>query len=519
MGGIEVLGDILAHHAGERPDKPALVFEGRTTTYAGLLAHSNQVGRALAAVGCGKGTRVAQIGRNSDVFHEMLFGAALVGSVLVAVNWRLAPPEIAYIINDAKAEVIFVGREYCETIEKLLPELPTIRHVVAIDGGHPAWPAFEAWRDAQADGPLSKAVAPADVALQMYTSGTTGHPKGAMLTHANFVTALSAGVEHIAGWSVDDMNLVVMPQFHIAGAGWGVFGLFVGASNVVMRDVDPGAILALIQQHKITRVFMVPAVILFCLQHPNCAKTDFSSLQVIAYGASPIPLPLLQQAVKVFRCDFVQVYGLTETTGAVTQLPAEDHSADGNPRMASCGKPYGDVELKIVDTDGNALKPREIGEICCRTRQNMAGYWNQPEASARAIRGEWFHTGDAGYLDEDGYLYIYDRVKDMVVSGGENIYPAEVESALFGFEGVADVAVIGVPDEKWGEAVKAIVVKKPGATFTADDLIAYARTRIAGYKVPKSVDFAEALPRNPSGKILKRELRAPYWEGRERQVH
>ena len=519
MADYKVLGDILAAHAATRPDAVALAFEGRETTYDGFAKRCNQVGRALIASGCGKGTRVAQIGRNSDVFYEMLFGAGLVGSVLVAVNWRLAPPEIAYIINDAKAEVIFVGREYYETIEALLPELPTIRQVIAVDGDHADWEAYETWRAAESEDAPAVTVAPEDVALQMYTSGTTGHPKGAMLTHANFIVALQAGVEGIPGWSPDNISLVVMPQFHIAGAGWGVFGIFVGGKNVVLRDVDPGAILKVMETDRINSVFMVPAVIMFCLQHPACKDTDFSALKLICYGASPIPVPLLQAAVGVFKCDFAQVYGLTEVTGAITCLPPEDHSAEGNPRMASCGKPYGDVELKIADADGNAMKPREIGEVCCRTRQNMAGYWNQPEASARAIRGEWFHTGDAGYLDEDGYLYIYDRVKDMVVSGGENIYPAEVESALAGFDGVADVAVIGVPDEKWGEAVKAIVVKKPDANFTAEDLIKYARTQIAGYKVPKSVDFATELPRNPSGKILKRELRVPYWEGHERQVN
>jgi acyl-CoA synthetase (AMP-forming)/AMP-acid ligase II len=232
-----------------------------------------------------------------------------------------------------------------------------------------------------------------------------------------------------------------------------------------------------------------------------------------------MPLELLRKSMAVFKCQFAQVYGLTETTGAITYLPPEDHDPNGNERMKSCGKPFSSVEIKIVDEQGNTLPPREVGEIITRSKQNMKGYWNLPEATAKAIKGEWFYTGDAGYTDEEGYVYIYDRVKDMIVSGGENIYPAEVESAIFGHPAVADVAVIGVPDEKWGESVKAVIVKKPGVEATGDEIIAYARERIASYKVPRSVDFVEALPRNPTGKILKREIRAPYWEGRERQVN
>jgi len=309
-----------------------------------------------------------------------------------------------------------------------------------------------------------------------------------------------------------------MPQFHIAGTMWGIIGLYAGAEGVVMRDVVPAAILESIQRDRITKAFMVPAVILFLLQQPTCKDTDFSSLELIVYGASPMPMDLLRNAIKALGCGFAQVYGLTETTGAITYLGAEEHTADGSERMKSCGLPIGDVEVAIFDPMDKPVPTGEIGEIVCRTALNMKGYWNKPDATANAIRNGWFHSGDAGYMDADGYVYIYDRVKDMIISGGENIYPAEVESALFGHPAVADVAVIGVPDATWGEQVKAIVVKAPGADVDADALIAYTRERIAHYKAPKSVDFVDALPRNPSGKILKRTLREPYWEGHERQV-
>jgi long-chain acyl-CoA synthetase len=286
-----------------------------------------------------------------------------------------------------------------------------------------------------------------------------------------------------------------------------------------MRDPDPAAILRLIPEYRVTKAFFVPALILFLLQVPQCAETDFSSLELIVYGASPAPIDLVRKAVKVFGCGLAQVYGLTETTGAITYLGPEIHSAGDPERLKSCGQAMNGVELRVVDGAGREVATGDVGEVVCRSPQVMLGYWNQSEATNRAIRNGWFHTGDAGYLDKDGYLYIYDRVKDMIISGGENIYPAEVENALFSHPAVADVAVIGVPDEKWGEAVKAFVVKKPGTEVSAEDLIIFARERIAGYKVPRSIDFVDTLPRNPTGKILKRELRKPYWAGRERQVH
>jgi long-chain acyl-CoA synthetase len=310
-----------------------------------------------------------------------------------------------------------------------------------------------------------------------------------------------------------------MPLFHIGGSGWALVGFYRGVETVLMRDPDPTAILRLIPEYRITKAFMVPALLLFLMQVPLCKTTDFSSLELIVYGASPAPIDLVRNALKTFGCDLAQVYGLTETTGAITYLPPEDHDENNAERLKSCGKAMTGIEIRAVDADGNDVGVGDVGEIITRSPQNMLGYWNQPEATRRAIRGEWFHTGDAGYLDADGYIYIYDRVKDMIISGGENIYPAEVESALFSHPAVADVAVIGIPDERWGEAVKAMVVRKPGTNVTADELIGFARERIAHFKAPRSIDFVETLPRTPTGKILKRELRKPFWAGQERQVH
>jgi acyl-CoA synthetase (AMP-forming)/AMP-acid ligase II len=516
---IATVAEVARHHAKTRPERIALHFEGQRISYETLDRRASQVAQGLIAAGANPQSRVAVLAKNGPDFFELWFGAAKAGVVLVPVNYRLAPPEIAYVVNDAAAELLFVGADFYAAIEKVRADLKTVRRIFALDGPHADWVEYEAWRERQETSDPLLPLNGGDVAIQMYTSGTTGHPKGAQLTHDNLLTLLPSVMDQWGSWRGSDVNLVCMPLFHIGGSGWALVGLYCGVENVLTRDFDPAAILRLVPRHRITKALFVPAMMLFLLQQPQCRDTDFSSLDLVVYGASPAPLDLVRKALATFGCGLAQVYGLTETTGGITYLPPEDHGEHAVERMKSCGRPMRGVELKIVDGAGKELPPGEVGEVICRTPQIMRGYWNLAEATRRSIRDGWFHTGDAGYLDRDGYLYIYDRVKDMIVSGGENIYPAEVESALFGHPAVADVAVIGVPDAQWGEAVKAIVVRKPGAGATAMELIDYARERIAGYKLPRSIEFAEALPRNPSGKILKSELREPYWRGRERQVN
>ena len=514
---VDTLADLSRAQAAALPGDVAMVFEGRETSYGALDRRANQVAGGFADERLSRGARVALLAKNTDTYYEILLGASKAGAVLVPVNWRLAPAEIAFIVNDSGAELMIVGAEFTGLVEDLRAELNSIGRVLALDGGHRAWPSFDDWRAGQSEVPPAAAARSGDVVVQMYTSGTTGDPKGARLTNGNICAELRAGYAAIQ-WRDDDVSLIVMPQFHIAGTVWGAYGLFAGIRNVVMRDVDPAAVIELTARERITKLFLVPAVILFMLQRPEVGDADFSSLRLIVYGASPIAQDLLRRAIAVFKCGFCQVYGLTETTGAITYLPPADHHADDGARLLSCGKPYPSVEFRIVDADDNELPAGEIGEVATRSPMNMVGYWNLPEATDAALRGGWFHTGDAGYLDEDGYLYIHDRIQDMIISGGENVYPAEVENALFSHPAVADVAVIGVPDETWGEAVKAIVVKAPDAETSEDELVAHTRDRIAHFKAPRSVDFVAELPRNPSGKILKRELRKPYWQGKERQV-
>ena len=311
-----------------------------------------------------------------------------------------------------------------------------------------------------------------------------------------------------------------MPCAHIGGTGLGVMALAAGLPGVVLSEFEPTRVFDAVVNRGVTRFFIVPAALQMLLNHPDCAKTDFSRLRYILYGASPIPLELLRQCIAMFGAEFIQNYGMTETTGTICVLPPEDHFVEGNERMRSAGKPLPGVEMIIRGPNGQALPPREIGEICTRSSNNMLHYWKLPEATASTMDADgWVATGDVGYMDEDGYVYMYDRAKDMIITGGENVYPAEVESGIYGHPDVLEVAVIGVPDEKWGEAVKAICVPKPGHSIVAESVIQWARERLAGFKVPKSVDTIAALPRNPSGKILRRELRAPYWAGYDRQIN
>ena len=515
----DTLGQLIRDQARAIGDHIAFSFEGRDLTYAELDAAASKVANALIADGVGAGNRVAVLDKNTLEVFELMFGAAKVGAVLCPINWRLAPPEIAHIVNDAQARVLVVGPEFLPVLDKIEGDLTTVTRILVL-GAHPKHDDFATWRDAQpADDPGIE-VGTDDVALQFYTSGTTGLPKGAMLSGRG-ENALVDVANEALGLSSESVSLVAMPLFHVAGAGWALFGLYNGARNVMLRDVDFDAILDAIPRYGVTDAVFVPAVLQFLLATPGCADTDFSSLRLILYGASPISEDVLVRSLECFGCDFAQAYGLTETSGAAVILPPADHDPSGPNahRLRAAGIALPGVEIRVVDDDGNDLPTGEIGEVWIKSPANMVGYWNMPEATAAALTDDnWFKSGDAGYLDADGYVYIADRVKDMIISGGENIYPAEVESVLMSHPGVADAAVIGVPDDKWGESVKAIVVRAPDVETSEADIISFTRDRLAHYKCPTSVDWIDMLPRNPSGKILKRELREPYWKGRDRQV-
>jgi acyl-CoA synthetase (AMP-forming)/AMP-acid ligase II len=515
---MKTVAEILRWRTRQHPDRVALWSAGSEITYRELDRASNRVANALLRAGLRPGERVCVLDKGHAAFIEVIFGIAKAGGVYTPVNWRLAAPEFAYVLNDSGAPIVFVGEAFSDALESVEEELTKVRVLVRWGSGPESWPSYEEFcRDASQSDPMQDGDDD-DTAWQLYTSGTTGHPKGAEITHTNLAEILYLGPTGFGQVGEEDVALICMPLYHIGGSGYALAMFFGGAQLVVTSEANPPEILDLIASRGVTHAFFVPALLNMLLQQPACAQTDFGSLKTVLYGASPIPEGLLQSSIETFGCDFVQAYGLTETTGAVVLLPPADH-VPGNPRLRACGLPIFGSEIKVVDAAGETCPPGDVGEILIRGGMVMKGYWNRDEATAAAIQEGWFHSGDAGYFDEDGYLYIHDRVKDMIVSGGENVYPAEVESALFAHPDVLDVAVIGVPDERWGEAVKAVLVLKEGARVSDRELIDDCRSRIAGYKIPRSIDFVEELPRNPTGKILKRELRERYWRDRDRGVN
>jgi acyl-CoA synthetase (AMP-forming)/AMP-acid ligase II len=507
--------EFITHWAADRPDRIALREEDRIYTYAQLDELTAKVASALFAAGLAKGDRIAWVGKNSDLYFQLFFGAARAGIVMAPIGWRLSPTEWAYVLNDTGAKMLFTGPGFEAVPQQLAGKL---EHDPRILTDAEARALVAATPRATFD-----AAGPDDAVLQLYTSGTTGNPKGAVLSNRNLF-ALRRNSSDLdmpyTKWEDDEAVLVAMPCAHIGGTGLGIMALAAGLPGVILAEFNPDGVFDAVEHHGVTRFFIVPAALQMLLMHPRCADTDFGRLKYILYGAAPIPLELLRQCIKMFGADFIQAYGMTETTGTICMLPPEDHDPEGNQRMRSAGKPLPGVEIRILGDDGQALPVGEVGEVVTRSSNNMIGYWNLPEATAKTMTADgWIHTGDAGYLDADGYLYIHDRMKDMIISGGENVYPAEVESAIFGHPAVQEVAVIGIPDQKWGETVKAVVVPKPGMSVDEGDIIAWARERIAPFKCPRSIDVIEALPRNASGKILRKDLRAPYWEGYERMVN
>lgn len=521
--GAKTIDELANYWAEQRPDKVAYRFEGRATSFAEVRDRMEALARGLVAAGLGKGKRIAWVGKNSDWYFLLLFAAGRVGATLVPVGWRLAYPEMRFIVADAEAEGIVADPDFLETAQKLARDIEEVKAVFVSEGKADV-PSLAAIADKAKDDEAPPRPDRTDGLVQLYTSGTTGNPKGVVLTQGNFLdlgTDPAFEASDWDEWSDEDSGLNPMPVSHIAGTGYGVVPFNMGAACTIAREFDPGEILKLIDKRQATRFFLVPAALQMLIHHPDAANTDKTHVSQVGYGASPIPLDLLRACMKAFpNAGFVQSYGMTETTGAVCILPPEDHDPEGNQRMRSAGKAMPGCEVRVVDPDGNEVPRGEIGEVVTRSPKNMAYYWKQPEKTAETVDGEgWLRTGDAGYMDEDGYVYIQDRIKDLIITGGENVYPAEVENVLYSHPAVFDAAVIGVPDETWGEAVKAVIVRQPGEELAEDELIAWTRERIAGFKTPKSVDFVAALPRNPSGKILRRELRKPYWDGKDRQVN
>ncbi|QIB67397.1 long-chain-fatty-acid--CoA ligase [Kineobactrum salinum] len=520
-----LMHDPFNFQAKSRGSSPFASCEGVSITYAEAHERTERLASIISEQGVRKGDRFCLLMRNSIDYILLIYAGSRIGAVPVTLNYRLAPPEWADTIADSESGLIVSDIEFCEAVDAGLSQLenaPAISRV-SIGSGACNWHSLEDALNNTRSACRPVALHPDDAALQMYTSGTTGKPKGVVLSHRAFVSNITQSLFSMPyRLNPGERTLVVLPLFHIAAIATSFSAVSSGAMLVVHREVNPVAIANSLVHDEIVVASLVPAVIQLLLTGvPELEAMEFPKLAFVGYGASPIAEPVLRRAMEVFKCHFAQGYGMTELAGSCALLTEEDHRralADDPGLLLSAGKALPGVQLRIVGSDEVDLPPGEVGEVLVRGPQLMSGYWRMSEETAETLRHGWLHTGDAGYLDAEGYLYIYDRIKDMIVSGAENIYPSEIESVLHRHPGIADASVIGVPDERWGETVMAIVVTKPGAALSEDELDRFCRKRLGAFKVPRKYTFVQSLPRNPAGKIVKKELRKKYWADQPRQV-
>lgn len=495
---MRTIAEVIRWRAQRHPDLEAIWYEGRSQSYGELDRSSSELAAGLVRdLGLKPGDRVAILDKNCPEYLELVFALDKAGVVAAPLNWRLTAREIHLIVDDIKPALLVAGEEFKS--HGVAAGIKTLTYTELPRGGE------DPYRDRDTA-----------VSTQFSTSGTTGLPKGAMLTGPALLnTGLCLAIE-MPEMREGGRSLVCMPLFHTGGTGWAIWSMQQGMTIVIVREIDPPKLLDVIVQQKIEVALLVPAVMLFLTELPQARKADFSAFKHITYGTAPIAPDLLKRCIEIFKCKFCQIYGLTETSGPFACLPFEHHVAD---KLLSCGRPMFGARARIIGSKGEELPRGEVGEICYQGESLMSGYWARPDATAESIRDGWFHSGDAGYIDENGFIFVKDRIKDMIVSGSENVYPAEIEAVLAAHADIVECAVIGIPDSKWGETVKAVVVKRSGSALSEQDLIDWMRDKVAGYKRPRSIDFVDKLPRNASGKLLKRTLREPYWQGFERGVN
>jgi long-chain acyl-CoA synthetase len=516
---VKAVGEILRRQAEIGPDAAAIHCEGRTMTYATLHANAMESAARIAAAMPGSGHRVAFIGRECEAYYEVLFGCAIAGAVFVPINWKLTSREVAHIIADAGVSLIFCGPETRQVVADSLRDAAHAAEVVCLHEGeatraHPSPRREAAPLHAYADPD------PERTFCLIYTSGTTGLPKGVCLPHKSFFQIREALIHHgltWLDWRPEDSSLVGIPGFHIGGLWWALQSFSAGAAIVLLPVFDPKLCLEAMQRHRVSIACMVPAMINLLLDVVEHEDARIPELRKLVYGGAPISKALLQRGISILGCEFAQIYGLSETGNTAVCLdPASHQGAEDLLRAA--GRPYPGVALKVVDQNGEPLAPGEVGEVCILSPANMTGYWQQPGATAAALRDGWLHTGDAGYINEAGYLFICDRIKDVIITGGEKIFPVEIENVVAAFPMIHECAAIGIPDPLWGERVICLLVAKTGKTIDQTELYRYLETRLAPYKIPAQMHLVEGLPRNPSGKLLRRSLREAFWAGRERMV-
>ena len=501
------------------PDRVAIIFEEKRYTFHQLNDRVNSLANALSNLGVSKGDRIAMLQVNCNQCVEVYFAAAKLGTIYVPLNFRAKGDELTHMLNSSETNTLFVGERYIDLVDSIRPNLTSVRHYISIDGKHDGMLHYEDILSSSPAEEIVTEIGDDDTTILMYTAGTTGLPKGVMLSHNSFAIYVLENVTP-ADPELDERNILTVPLYHVAGIQAMMAAIYGGRTLIMERQFEPKKWMELVEREKVNRAMMVPTMLKQLINQPDFGKYDLSSLKVITYGAAPMPLEVIKKALDVFPgVSFINAFGQTETASTITTLSPEDHVIEGSEeererklkRLSSIGKPMPDVEMKIVDEENRELPPGEVGEIVARGPRVMTGYWKDEEKTEKTIdKDGWVHTGDMGYMDEDGYFFLAGRATDMIIRGGENIAPEEVEAVLHSYPKIEEAAVIGIPDEEWGEQPKAVVVIKKGETATPEEIMEYCRAKMSSFKRPRSVVFVDELPRNPMGKIIKRMLREQY---------
>jgi len=512
--------DFLSIASAICPDRDALVFEGRRQTYSQTSERVNRLGNALAALRVKKGDRIAILQVNCPELIEVYFAVAKLGAIFVPLNFRAKADELSYMLENSSSKVLLAGTRYVSMVHDMRESLSTVEHFVSIDSQEKDMQFYGKLIDSSSSEEVVSDIGDDDVTILMYTAGTTGRPKGVPLRHNGFVSYVLDNVEP-ASPDTEERNLLTVPLYHVAGIQAMMAAFYGGRTLVLMRQFEVKEWMETVQKEQATRAMLVPTMLKNVIDHPDFMKYDLSSLKVITYGAAPMPFEIISKAIQAMPgVRFINAFGQTETASTITTLGPEDHIIEGTEAEkakklkrlgSSIGRPLPDVEVKIIDDQGNELLPSQVGSIVARGPRVMSGYWQDEEKTAKAFTPDgWLITGDKGWKDEDGYIFLAGRGDDMIIRGGENISPEEVENVLYSYPKVEEAAVIGVPDPEWGQQPRAVVVLKKGESATADEIMEYCREKLASFKRPRSVVFIDALPRNQLGKVLHKALREQY---------
>jgi acyl-CoA synthetase (AMP-forming)/AMP-acid ligase II len=502
------------------PERDCIVFEGKRWTYAQIWERAIKLANALRKMGAEKGDRIGMLQVNCNQYVEAYYASAMIGTIFVPLNFRAKSDELSYMITNAEAKILFVGSRYSEMVGAMLPELPTVKHCISIDRKEEKRLYYEDVIDSASSDESFIEIGDEDITMLMYTAGTTGRPKGVPLRHSAFVSYVLENVEP-ASPDIEERNLLTVPLYHVAGIQAMLAAIYGGRTLVMMRQFEVKEWLEAIQKEKATRAMLVPTMLKRVIDDPDFSRYNLSSLKVVTYGAAPMPFEVIDRAIKMMPwVKYINAFGQTETASTITSLGPEDHNIEGTEEekqkklkrlSSSIGRPLPDVEVKIVDGEGKALSSLEVGEIWARGPRIMTGYWRDEQKTSQVMTQDgWLRTGDMGWMDEEGYIYLAGRGDDMIIRGGENISPEEVENVLHSHPKVEEAAVIGVPDPEWGQEPRAVIVLKKGKAATSEEIIEYCRSKLSGFKRPRSVVFLDSLPRNPMGKVLRKKLREEY---------